>query len=292
MDKPIDIQKEIESTKKRINLDFKKIKSMSLYNFINDTLPNLIIDCRDNYEENFKKEKEKYILNSFVVNNFPFTTVKIKPDSRLILIMNEKQDLKTDKDLEKLRKYIYDENNIKDIYITTDYTLFAEKYPFLLVNEKSTEDETNLVKTNFPIILLDDLLYIGNFFNSKNLGQIDKLGIKSIITLAAKPDTELKKKFENLEHFEIDEEGHGEIDYLDIVYHMECEIKEKKTPIMLYCFSGKSVSVAVAIAFLMRYKKWPLQLATGFAMKIVPNCNLPAWLFTQLSRINFSELDK
>jgi len=121
--------------------------------------------------------------------------------------------------------------------------------------------------------------------------QLDKLGIQSIVCLAAKEDSELKKIFGNLEHFEVDEENHSEIDYLDIIDHLRSEIEHKKTPIMIYCFSGKSVSIAVTIAFLMWYKKWPLQLATGYLLKVVPNVNLPSWLFTQLSRINFKELD-
>lgn len=292
MDQPIDIKKTYEATKKRMSLETKIIKSMSIYNFLNDTLPNLFIDCRDNFEEKFKLEKECYILNSFVLKKFPYTTVKIKPDTRLVLIMNEKQSLKEDKELEKLREYIKNENNIKELYVTNDYSKFTEKYPYLLINDNSSKEELLLAQTNYPIMILDDLLYIGSFFNSKNLTQIEKLGIKTIVTLAANPDTELKKKFENLEHFEVDEEGHGEIDYLDIIFHLQCEIEKKNTPIMIYCFSGKSVSVAVIIAFLMRFKKWPLQLATGFLLKLVPNCNLPAWLFSQLSRIDFSELDK
>jgi len=142
MDKPIDFQKTYESTKKRINLEHKKIKSMSIYNFLNDSSPNLIIDSRENLEENAKMENGKYILNSFLLYNFPFTTITIKPESRLILIMDEKQNLQTDNEFEKLRTYIVEENNIKEIYITTDYKTFIVKFPFLLINEKSSEEET------------------------------------------------------------------------------------------------------------------------------------------------------
>ena len=55
---------------------------------------------------------------------------------------------------------------------------------------------------------------------------------------------------------------------------------------MLYCFSGKTSSLGAAVAIIMKYKKWPLELSLGYIMKLSPTIEIPSWLYMQLMRYN------
>ena len=62
------------------------------------------------------------------------------------------------------------------------------------------------------------------------------------------------------------------------------QIYNKQTPVLIYCFSGKTSSLAAAISVIMKFKKWPLELSMGYVMKLSPTIEIPSWLYTQLMR--------
>lgn len=286
----IDYKNMLVETKKRISLDHKQIKKMSFYNFLNDNINNIIIDCRNDLETKQKNEGGK-IRNSYDTINLPDTN-ELKKGSRIILILDDDKDLRTDEDLEAVRKYIEIEDKIeKGIYVVknSDYQIFVKDYQFFLLNENSELFTSQLAQTSFPLMILDNLLYTGNFLNSKNLHQIGCLKIGTIISLLHEEDVELKKNFKNCYFIETNEQAHSEIDFNEIVDLIDLERERKNTPILVYCFSGQSISMAICIAYLMKSKKWSIEFSTGYMMKICPNFKIPAWLYSQLQRIDFNK---
>jgi hypothetical protein len=172
----------------------------------------------------------------------------------------------------------------------TNYKEFINNYPFFLVNDKTELITKQLASTSFPLLVLDNFIYFGNFLNSKNLYQLKSLGINSILSLLVEEDKELKKMFNNYNFLRIDEENHAEVDFIEAIDLLDAEREMNKVPILLYCFSGQSVSIAICIAYLMKYKKWSLEFSTGYMMKLCPNFKVPSWLYTQLLRLNIKKL--
>jgi protein tyrosine phosphatase (PTP) superfamily phosphohydrolase (DUF442 family) len=284
----IDMKKLIQRNKKRLNLETKQIKKLVFYNYLNDGKPNLIIDCRKCAEENYTKDGG-YLRESHNINKFNPKEILLKQDTRLILILDNPTDLKESSALENIRTFIKDCDFIDGIYtiIHDDFRNFISKNPCFIINESSENIKVQLASTSFPLQVLDGQLYVGNFLNSKNLMQLKELGIRSIISLLKEEDKELSKMFSNVYHIETDEVGHGEIDFNEAIDIIEGEIKRTNVPVLVYCFSGQTLSLALCIAYLMKTKKWALEFATAFMMKVHPNLKIPTWLYTQLQRLTF-----
>ena len=103
-------------------------------------------------------------------------------------------------------------------------------------------------------------------------------------------DKELSELYgNNYRNFKHEEINHDEIEYNEIYEYINKQINNKNIPILIYCFSGQSASIAVACVFLMKYKKWSIEFSIGYMMKISPIINIPSWLFTQLQRFQENE---
>ena len=261
----INMKEMYQQTKQRMNLDSRQIKKMMLYNYINDSIETVIFDCRN--KENLK--------------NFP----EIKQNSRLILILNDNENLKNSDNLKEISEKIKENDNIsKGLYhiINSDYNLFLKDYPYLNIN--------NLDNIHLPLCVLNNILYIGNFINSKNKKNLSLLKFKTIISLMKESDKELSELYgDNYRNFKHEEINHDEIEYNEIYEYINKQINNKNIPILIYCFSGQSASIAVACVFLMKYKKWSIEFSIGYMMKISPIINIPSWLFTQLQRFQENE---
>ena len=275
----------------------KKIKELTLYNLINDTKPYFIIDYRFFYtsEEEKNKEDDQKSIRSEVIRkeefdiNYKCITLK-NMSTRIILIVNDEETLKIEKneEYELLRQFItLNLNNISKVYSIedTDYLDFKSFYPFYFVNYKTDQNEILLSKTHFPLCLLDGILFCGSFMNSRNLKQLRALGIKSIIGLT-EPDDNLKNEFKEgvVSYYTVKEDLKGEVEFSEIVKQFNLEMDEDCYPVFVYCFSGKTLCIAACIAILMKYKKLNLMAATAIVMKVVPDYNLPTWLYSQLQR--------
>jgi len=253
----INYQELYKSMKIVHTLDSKRIKKMLFYNYINDQIESIIFDAR-------KKNN---------VINFP----KIPYNSRLILILNDNADIKTSKDLELIREKIQNNEQICGLFhiFDTDYVDAIKTYPFLFMKNR----------IDLPLCAINDILYLGGFINSKNKQTIQLLRIKTIISLMKEPDKELTQVFgDNYRNFNHEEANHDEIEFGDLSDFAMEQIYHKQTPILLYCFSGKTSSLAAAVPIIMKIKNWPLELSMGYVMKLSPTIDIPSWLYTQLLR--------
>lgn len=244
-------------------LDSKRIKKMLLYNYVNDSINSIIFDCRD-------------IKN---LQNFP----NIPNNSRLILILKDNEDLKTSKDLAEIRDKIRTNEQISGLFhiFNNDYNDTLKSYPFLFMKNR----------IDLPLCAIPDILYIGGFINSKNKQTIQLLKIKTIVSLMKEPDKELTQAFgDNYRNFRHEEANHDEIEFGELSDYIMKQISNKQTPVLLYCFSGKTSSIAGAVSVIMKFKKWPLELSLGYAMKLSPTIEVPSWLYMQLMR--YVETDK
>ena len=259
----INYQELYKSMKMVHTLDSKRIKKMLLYNYVNDSINSIIFDCRD-------------IKN---LQNFP----NIPNNSRLILILKDNEDLKTSKDLTEIRDKIRSNEQISGLFhiFNNDYNDTLKSYPFLFMKNR----------IDLPLCAIPDILYIGGFINSKNKQTIQLLKIKTIVSLMKEPDKELTQAFgDNYRNFRHEEANHDEIEFGELSDYIMKQISNKQVPILLYCFSGKTSSIAGAVSVIMKFKKWPLELSLGYAMKLSPTIEVPSWLYMQLMR--YVETDK
>jgi hypothetical protein len=91
-----------------------------------------------------------------------------------------------------------------------DFNSFKAKYPFLCINQDSTEEEQVRAHSRFPSEIKDKKLYVGNLINtmSKDSIQLKLLGIKTIISLTPNKATGYEAQgFEHI-HFEANESEH------------------------------------------------------------------------------------
>ena len=240
-------------------LDSKRIKKMLFYNYINDPIESMIFDCRTNFD----------------IKSFPV----LKNNSRLILILKDNDDIKTSPNLEAIREKIKENENITALFhiFNTDYNDALKTYPFLFMKNR----------IDLPLCAINDILYIGGFINSKNKQTLELLKIKTIISLMKEPDKELTSSFgDNYKNFKHDEAKHDEIEFGDLSDFVMKQINNKNTPVLIYCFSGKTSSLGAAVAVIMKYKKWPLELSLGYVIKLSPTIEIPSWLYMQLMRYN------
>ena len=262
----INYQNLYKSMKVVQTLDSKRIKKMLFYNYINDPIESIIFDCR----------------NYFNMKEFP----NIPNNSRLILILKDNEDLKTSQNLEPIREKIKVNENISALFhiFNADYNDALNTYPFLFMKNR----------IDLPLCAINDILYIGGFINSKNRQTLELLKIKTIVSLMKEPDKELTTTFgDNYRNFKHEEAKHDEIEFGDISDYIMEQIKNKNIPILMYCFSGKTSSLAAAVAVIMKYKKWPLELSLGYVMKLSPTIEIPSWLYMQLMRyIEIEQINK
>ena len=262
----INYQNLYKSMKVVQTLDSKRIKKMLFYNYINDPIESIIFDCR----------------NYFNINAFP----NIPNNSRLILILKDNEDLKTSQNLEPIREKIKVNENISALFhiFNADYNDALNTYPFLFMKNR----------IDLPLCAINDILYIGGFINSKNRQTLALLKIKTIVSLMKEPDKELTTTFgDNYRNFKHEEAKHDEIEFGDISDYIMEQIRNKNIPVLMYCFSGKTSSLAAAVAVIMKYKKWPLELSLGYVMKLSPTIEIPSWLYMQLMRyIEIEQINK
>jgi len=258
----INYQELYKSMKIVHSLDSKRIKKMLFYNYINDSMESIIYDCRN-------------IKN---LQQFPI----IPNNSRLILILRDNEDLKTSNDLTQVREKIRNNEAICGLFhiYNIDYNDALKTYPFLFMKNR----------IDLPLCAINDILYIGGFINSKNKQTMQLLKIKTIVSLMKEPDKELSQAFgDNYRNFKHEEVNHDEIEYGEISDYIIKQIKNKKTPVLIYRFSGKTSSLAAAVPVIMKYKNWPLELSMGYIMKLSPTIEIPSWLYTQLMRYRETE---
>lgn len=279
LNEAIEFKEMYRNTKKRMSLESKPIKRMLLYNYLNDGISTLIIDCRS--------KTENKLLSSQILDS----KYKVEDNSRVIVILSDTDELLFTKQLTNLREYIKNEDKITNGLFTMkeiDYNDFLKSNQYYLT-------EKSLYERKLPLCVINDKLYMGSFISSKNKVNLGLLGIKSIISLMAEDDKDFAQYFgDHYRNFKHEEVNHDEIDFNSIIEFMVKEIDESEgnTPMLIYCFSGQSVSIAVCAAYIMASKKWSFEFSIGYMMKLSPQIKIPPWLFSQLQRLKFNENNK
>lgn len=286
MVEPINYNELYKTTKDTFLIKSTRIKENSLYNIVNTDLPFKFVDFRSKVGE-LNEGSVKGTIHS-TVENYNIDFPKIGSNTRVIVILNEEWiHLEKDEYYQQLRELFKQfAFNIAKIYTIEhkDYGVFMASCQFLFSKSLSSDSELILAKTLFPLSIIPDMLYSGGFMNSRNLMQLNALGIRTLIGFT-QPDNGLKNQFKGeVMFFPVDEEKHDEIEFSEIVRQYEQLIENKEQPVLVYCFSGKTVSLAVCIAILMKIKKMNLLAATAQIMKINKDFKLPNWIYSQLQR--------
>lgn len=298
-------EKEIKDTD--INMNYKEIMKNKVNLFksliLKETQFILILDdginINDNLDELIQTDNnnDKILCENSekLVDNFS----KIEETNVNKNICNQSNTNITNmNDLIKLKKILTNNDNdnpsfnLKKInhIFNTDYQEFLHYYPFYILNINNKSDlienyDSILAQTNFPISLIDGILYLGNYFNSKNIKQISLLDIKALICISNE-DKLMKEKFkDNIHFFQYSESNKDQIDFELIYKKFKLELDENFYPILITCFTGKLFSVAVCIFILMKYKKLNVIAATAIIMKYFPKMKLPNWLYSQLQKV-------
>ena len=157
--------------------------------------------------------------------------------------------------------------------------LFAEKYPFMMVNETNGNKETDESVPDYPHEIIENKLFLGNYIQSDNVDIISNLNITHIVNVTRQKH---KNKIENIEYYQMEIDDSLEenlldndlllntIKYIDKVLHEDDDNK-----IMIHCHQGVSRSSSVVIGFLMY--KYDVTFEQGLEMveskrpRIYPN---------------------
>lgn len=275
----IDFKEMYSNAKKRITLKSKAIKRMLLYNYLNDDIPSLIIDCRP-------KATNKLLSSQELDSKY-----KTANGCRIILILSDTDNLLSSQHLTNLREFIKNEDKITNGLFTikeSDYNDFLNSHKWYLT-------EKMVYERRLPLCVINDKLYMGSFIISKNKVNLGLLGIKSVISLMAEDDKDFVQFYgEHYRNFKHEEVNHDELDFNSIIEYIVTEIDETKehTPMLIYCFSGQSASIAVCAAYLMATRKWSSEFAIGYMMKLSPKVNIPSWILAQLQKLKLNNFKK
>lgn len=296
----INIKQLYNQTKKIMTLKTKFITTTKLYNILNDNSPYKIVDIRQESEgkpvissENIKNEVTSFCgscVSSLYSVQSTQITVNIhnclsnqisKPNTRLVLIVLK--DFIVENNLE-VKKYIQlYQDFISDIYLCVDSVFYSFLSRFSFYTNNTT---INVSNTSFPLCIIEDVLYIGNYIQARSPLLLNALHIKSAIGIISH-DQNLVSQYGNemISFFPVDEEKKEEVDFKEVHLQFEEYCLSKQSPVLLFCFTGKSLSLACCIYIIMMYKKVNLLGATAYIMSIIPGFKLSPWLYSQLQRV-------
>ncbi|KAF9426159.1 hypothetical protein BGZ76_002879 [Entomortierella beljakovae] len=114
-------------------------------------------------------------------------------------------------------------------------------------------------------MILDDFLYLGgDLVDEEQVLELERLGIKRVLNVAANCDDELwiqRAGKDNGSYLKV-----GLLDHVDQDLKASLDVATKfiessTTPVYVHCQAGKSRSVATVIGYLIQGKKWPLKKA-------------------------------
>ena len=260
----IDMRQMYKNMKCVLNFESKKIKKLMLYNYLNDEINSIFYDTvgKDNFDELDK------VINS-------------SPPSRLLLLLPPNASLLSPS-LLRLRETIKKNHekilSLHHIFLS-DFADFTAEFPFF--KDKISQNHIRL-----PLCVLSKILFLGNFVNGKNKKNLEMLHVRSVVSLMAERDKELDAAFgDKYRNFRFVEKNHDEIEFGEVSEWMMEAVNNNDTPILIYDFVGKGVSSSACAAFLMDYKKWPMELCIGYMMKLSSQINnIQPFLYMQLQR--------
>lgn len=166
---------------------------------------------------------------------------------------------------------------------------FETKYPFLCVNDDSTDDDVKRAQSRYPSEIVADKLFLGNFINSLNETHFENLNIKKIIGLTPLKAEKMEEsgKISKYVHLQIDEQSKPQLDFEAIIALVDELINEGPGAVLIYWLQG-NMSAAVCIKYLMLNRKVNREIAAALVMSKRPEVkNIPSWIFMQLDPPDF-----
>jgi len=180
-------------------------------------------------------------------------------------------------------------------YLKQGIESFIEKYPFLCLNfherdqesdekaKKPVEEnkvnsegkpilspyETKLLysMSRFPTEITEGKIFLGSMYNANNRKQMQDLGIKSVIEFIDykdQPIPEYKTTHFTYKNIPIDNETAPFVDFDEICTYIDDLLKdETKSPVLLCCKDGDTISPCFAIAYQMWHKGSNLTFASA-----------------------------
>ena len=126
------------------------------------------------------------------------------------------------------------------------FSEFQQKYPFVCINENSTEEEYKKASARFPSEIITDKLFLGNFINSMNEDHFKLLNIRKIIGLTpnAAEKMEEGKNIDKYIHLEMNELHKPDLDFDELQVLVDSTIEEGEGSVLIYCLQG-NLSAAV-----------------------------------------------
>ena len=166
---------------------------------------------------------------------------------------------------------------------------FEEKYPFLWINDDSSDDDIKRAQSRYPSEIVADKLFLGNFINSLNETHFENLNIKKIIGMTPNKAEKMEEsgKISKYIHLEINEMLKPQLDFEEIITLVNEVIDDGPGAVLIYWLQG-NMSAAVCIKYLMISRKVNRELAAAMVMSKRPEVkNIPSWLFMQIDPPDF-----
>lgn len=128
-----------------------------------------------------------------------------------------------------------------------------------------------------------DTVYVGNFATACNLRLLQKTGITHVVTAAAGLAPRFPDVFEYFCVPAQDELMYNMLQHLDDAYSFIAQAEQRGGKVFVHCAMGKSRSVTVVIAYLMKRKNWKLRQALYYVRVKHPQGRPNAGFLQQLA---------
>lgn len=170
----------------------------------------------------------------------------------------------------KLARMLVAEGRVFSVrFLAQGAPAFAKKYPFLLAAAHSPKHQTQA--TQFPNEIVDDFLFLGNFWQANSQAVVRSLRITHVVNLGAITDS--RNKFDDVEYLDVavrdDESVAIQQQFEPCIAFIE-RAAEAKGRVLIHCVQGISRSSTIVIWYVMLRMKCTLSAAYSYVLKRRP----------------------
>jgi hypothetical protein len=230
-------KKKREQTKK-----IMQVTKETVFNLLQDMRHLLVLDVRD--PEEYKLNR---IRDSF---NFPLEAAQDNI-SDFLSFCKKSQDVMLDKrddlrrlliitqegsgNIDEIRPILSDTQAFqKTMQMKDSFSDFEQKYPFLCINDDSSDNDVKRAQARYPSEIIPDKLFLGNFINSLNETHFKNLNIKKVIGMTPNKAEGLGEQIEKYVHLEMNELQKPELDFEELAKLVETTIEEDDGAVLIY----------------------------------------------------------
>ncbi|TDH67369.1 hypothetical protein CCR75_005942 [Bremia lactucae] len=185
----------------------------------------------------------------------------------------------------RFAKMLADEGRVFSVrFLAQGFPAFAEKYKFMLVASplwmpiekanKLTSSAHTLNPspgTHFPNEIIDEFLYLGNFWQANSAEVVDALQISHIINMGA--ITDQRNKFKNVQYLDVAIKDKVDVDIAQefgrTVKFIQ-KVAAENGRVLIHCVQGVSRSSTICIWYVMLKTKCTLSAAYSHVLKCRP----------------------